>query len=313
MQCPNKYCTRVADRAYPKIKSLDGNWVIGVFRPHEHMTDVTWVLEPDIFPETHEPIRKAIRDRGHRLVEWSDEWWSDGVPSRVPSSSVVFHGSLGNAARIANELQWTPGSFCPVNAFRCSSWYESARPWLIHVDWTICPANELVASAQKIADRLGVTNHLFVRPDSPLKPFSGRVVEVASLSLQKLDHGFYFDDETIPVVAAPVRKVSNEWRFVIANRSVITGSAYDPKTRKPIATQLDSSAAKFASMVAAAIPEPSCVYILDVCECDDQLRLLELNPFGGADLYACDGPTIIDAVSSIATGSSKVTKPHYGP
>lgn len=47
--------------------------------PQEYMSDVLWVLEPDIFPETHVPIRNAIRDRGHRLVEWSDAWWSDGM------------------------------------------------------------------------------------------------------------------------------------------------------------------------------------------------------------------------------------------
>ncbi len=267
------------------------------------MPDVTWVLEPNIFPDTHGPIRKAIRDRGHRIVDWSDAWWSDGVPARVPKSNVVFHGSLGNAARIADDLHWIPGSFCPVNSFRCSSWYESARQWLVHVDWMICAADELVTNARRIAERLRTTDRLFVRPDSPLKPFSGRVVEVADLTLEKLDYGFYYDDETIPVVAAPVQNIGNEWRFVIANRSVISGSAYDPKTRKPVAAQLNSAAANFASIVAASIPEPEIVYILDVCECNGQLRLLELNPFGGADLYACDANAIIDAVSTIASSA----------
>jgi len=267
------------------------------------MSDVTWVLEPDIFPETHAPIRNAIRDRGHRLVDWSDAWWSDGVPSRVPNSSVVFHGSLGNASRINNELHWTPGSFCPVEAFRCSSWYESARQWLVHRNWRICAANELVANPRNTAEQIGATDRLFVRPDSPLKPFSGRVVDVDSLTLAKLDHGFYYDDDTIPVVVAPIQTIGNEWRFVIANRTVITGSAYDPTTRKPVTAPLDSSAANFASTVAASIPEPATVYILDVCECNDQLRLLELNPFGGADLYACDSNAIIDSVSAIAASA----------
>lgn len=264
------------------------------------MSDVTWVLEPDIFPETHEPIRNAIRDRGHRLVEWSDAWWSDGVPTRVPNSSVVFHGSLGNAARISSELHWTPGSFCPVEAFRCSSWYESARQWLVHKDWHICAADELVANAPAIAKQLGATDRIFVRPDSPLKPFSGRVVDIATLTLAKLDHGFYYDDDTLPIVAAPLRRIGNEWRFVVANRSVVTGSAYDPATRKPVTVQTESAAASFASMVASQLAEPDTVYVLDVCESDGEMHLLELNPFGGADLYACDSNAIIDTVSAIA-------------
>ncbi len=271
--------------------------------PQKYMPDVTWVLEPDIFPETHEPIRKAIRDQGHGLIDWSDTWWADGIPSRVPHSSVVFHGSLGNAARIANELRWNPGSFCTVKSFNCSSWYESARPWLVHTDWIICAANDLVTNAHKIAERLGAIDRLFVRPDSPLKPFSGRVVDIATLTLAKLDHGFHYDDDTIPVVVAPIQQIGNEWRFVIVNRSVIAGSAYDPQTRKQLIAQLDTAAAEFASTVATSIPNPEIVYILDVCECNGQLRLLELNPFGGADLYACDATAIVDTVATIASAA----------
>ena len=42
---------------------------------------------------------------------------------------------------------------------------------------------------------MGDPSRIFVRPDSPLKPFSGRVLDRDSISLAALDHGFYFDDE----------------------------------------------------------------------------------------------------------------------
>ena len=32
------------------------------------MAQVTWVLESEIFPESHPPLRKAVCDAGHRLV-----------------------------------------------------------------------------------------------------------------------------------------------------------------------------------------------------------------------------------------------------
>jgi hypothetical protein len=139
-----------------------------------------------------------------------------------------------------------------------------------------------------------------VRPDSPLKPFSGRVVSVDDLSLAKLDHGFYYEDETLPVVVAPLRDIGSEWRFVVVSGNVVAGSGYDPTTRAPIAASLDSSVASFASNVASSLPAPADVYILDVCECDGAYRLLELNPFGGADLYACDPIATITAVSNEA-------------
>lgn len=160
-----------------------------------------------------------------------------------------------------------------------------------------------MAKSTEIANRLNVTDKFFVRPNSPLKPFSGRVAEPRSLTLAKLDHGFYCDDETLPVVVAPFRNIGKEWRFVIANQRVVAGAAYAPKTRKPVSVELDSDAAAFASMVALQIPSPAAVYVLDVCECSGELRLLELNPFGGADLYACDAIAIIDGVSAIAAAS----------
>jgi hypothetical protein len=267
------------------------------------MPSATWVLEPDIFPETHEPIRHAIREFGLALIDWSDSWWADGVPSSVPANHVVFHGSLGNAAQISSQLNWAPGSFCPTGSFHCSSWYESDRKWLVHADWHFAAANELVANAQAFADQLSSPDRLFVRPDSPLKPFSGRVVETAELSLTKLDHGFYYDDEALPVVIAPVRHIGNEWRFVIVSCNVVAGSAYDPATRKAVTATLDSAAADFAADVASSIPAPADVYVLDICECDGALRLLELNPFGGADLYACDPKAIIQAVSDVAAST----------
>jgi hypothetical protein len=67
-----------------------------------------------------------------------------------------------------------------------------------------------VAKSTEIANRLNVTDKFFVRPNSPLKPFSGRVAEPRSLTLAKLDHGFYCDDETLPVVVLPFRNIGKE-------------------------------------------------------------------------------------------------------
>ncbi|SMP78064.1 protein of unknown function [Neorhodopirellula lusitana] len=265
------------------------------------MTHTTWVLESGVFPRSHASLREAVVAAGHRLLEWDDAWWSDGIPANIGDTHTLFHGSLGNAARIHDELNWTPGSFCNASAFRCSAWYDSVREWLLHTDWRFLPANELVDSAAEVAASLGCTNRIFVRPDSPLKPFSGRVLDVASLSLAALDHGFYFDDEALPVVAAPIRTMGCEWRFVVVDKVVVAGSAYDAATRTATSDRSNSDAWAYAQTIADVIPPPADVYILDVCECDGELRLIELNPFGGADLYACDGFAIVRAVSQFAS------------
>ena len=261
---------------------------------------VTWVLESDVFPVSHEPLRNLIQGAGHPIVEWSDSWWDDGLPPRLTDSPVVFHGSLGNASKLAETADWIPGAFCRTEHFHCSQWYGVARDWLVHSDWEILPAIEFVRTAEAVGEKLGSSERLFVRPDSPLKPFSGRVVETESVTLASLDHGFYFDDELIPVVAAPIRTIDREWRFVVVRSEIIAGSAYEASTRSGLSPRTSEDARSFAADVARALPAPDDVYVLDVCETDGELRLLELNPFGGADLYNCDAAAVVRCVSQVA-------------
>jgi hypothetical protein len=264
------------------------------------MSQLTWVLESEVFPLSHPPLREAIVQAGHRLVDWDDAWWNDGMPLGIADGPTLFHGSLGNASAINDKLGWLPGSFCTTASFHCSAWYETAREWLLHSDWRVLSAADFVTQSKSVTDELGCEGRVFVRPDSPLKPFSGRVINTDSITLRSLDYEFYFDDESLPVVVAPIREVGREWRFVVARSIVVAGSAYDAATRSAIAETPDSGAWSFANLIASALPPPAAAYILDVCECDGELKLLELNPFGGADLYACDSSSVVQAVTDLA-------------
>src|SRR5262245_62891747 len=39
---------------------------------------VTWVLEEEVFPDTHVAFRAAVLACGHSARKWSDAWWADG-------------------------------------------------------------------------------------------------------------------------------------------------------------------------------------------------------------------------------------------
>ena len=90
------------------------------------------------------------------------------------------------------------------------------------------------------------------------------------------------------MVVAPTRTVGLEWRFVAVDRPVVAGSGYLADGRKAVSQTPDSAAWRFAAEVASEMEPPEAVYVLDVCETPEGLHLLELNPFSGADLYACD-------------------------
>jgi hypothetical protein len=258
---------------------------------------LTWLLEEEAFVHG-DCLRPAAVAAGHRVVNWSDEWWEN---SKWPvlSGPVVFHGSLGNADRIARLHLWTPGAFCRTDSFRCSNWYRDAAKWLLHERWEVLPAFQFVGEADAVFKRIGARDSIFVRPDSPLKPFSGRVLWRDQISLAALDHGFYYDDPAIGVVVAPVQGITMEWRFVVVGNEVVTGSGYIADGRLGTLARADERIWKLAVEIAEQLPPPEAAYVMDICESESGgLRLLEVNPFSGADFYACDGNEIVRKVAA---------------
>lgn len=189
---------------------------------------VTWIVEPDVFSDKDGGLVYAARCARHTVFRWADDWQQRAFAS-VPDP-VVFHGSLGTAAFIRTQLPWKPGAFCAVERFHCLSWYPQATPWLLHQQWVDTTVEQLVANPEAVR-YLG--SEVFIRPDSPLKPFSGRVLPLDKISLATLDHGFYYDDPALRILVAPVRNVAREWRYVVVNKEVVAGSAYSAD-RQPL-------------------------------------------------------------------------------
>jgi len=257
--------------------------------------DITWILEPDLMPDLHRRLKAAAQAARQNV-----ETWSGHPPQLRPDSFVLFHGSLELASELAANPAWNPGAMCNTHEFTCSTWYPEAATYLAHQQWHILPASVIVEQREQIYAELRLGQAAFLRPDSPLKPFSGRVVARQDLSLQALDHGFYYDDPHLSVVIAPVREVGREWRYIVYQHTVLTGSAYQATTRTAEVDDPTGPPWLYACEVARALSPPDPLYVLDIAEVDGDLRLMELNPFSGADLYACDLGPIVEAVQDLA-------------
>ncbi len=261
---------------------------------------ITWILETDIFTDHDSRLSEAAEAQGDEIIKWDDGWIQQRRFPSPSNSFVVFHGSLGNASQITNWTPWKPGSFCTTQNYDCSAWYPNCQRWLLHQIWIMTTVSKFVGDPDSFFDELGMSKAVFVRPDSPLKPFSGRVIGRDNVSLKALDYGFYYEDENLPIVVAPVATVSAEWRFVVIQGKVVAGSAYEAVRRTEAGTITSGKEWQQAQVVTESIPAPDIAYVLDLCESEGQLRLLELNPFSGADHYACDRVAIVDAMSELA-------------
>jgi hypothetical protein len=232
-------------------------------------------------------------------MRWDDDNWNGPADFLGnPDVPVVFHGSLGNADRIVRLDRWEPGAYCNTEGFRCSSWLDALSRWALNSNATYTTVGRLVASSEHAREQFG--SRVFVRPDSPLKPFSGRVVALTGLLADHLDHGFYYDDIELPVVVSSVVKdLGREWRFVVCRDSIVAHSEYVAEGRKALDGAPPDDVVRVATEVAAAFDAPDPIYILDVVETRAGPRLLEVNPFSGADLYRCDPDAVVAAVSSL--------------
>jgi ATP-grasp domain, R2K clade family 3 len=260
---------------------------------------INWVLEREVFNDNHDRLAEAAKTVGHKVISWDDFWWENGKWPTLEGQCTVFHGSLGNAHRIASELPWRPGSFCNTSAFACHAWYEGAKNYLLHKRWVYSTVAELIVSPEAVLKGIGLPNSFFVRPDSPLKPFSGRVIKQEELSFEALDYGFYYDDKNLPIVITPVSDVGVEWRFVIAGTKVVASSNYEASNRSETDCECPTEVFEFANEFVNNIIPPDSVYVFDLCKNKEDIRLVEMNPFSGADLYACNRENIVSAIEAI--------------
>jgi hypothetical protein len=100
------------------------------------------------------------------------------------------------------------------------------------------------------------------------------------------------------LVARP-KKIAREWRLIVAAGEVIAGSQYrsDGGTTAGCPEEGTAFAAK---MLRDVDWRPDPMFVMDVCDSEDGLRLLELNSFSCSGHYLADLATVVERASELA-------------
>lgn len=270
---------------------------------------VGWILDALTFETYHDEMVDAIKQEGHQAISLcrpnAPYSWSDTVDgyrkAYPPNSCVIAHADIDLVQRIRRDKLWTPGVFAAVERFHCSQYYIPFAQYLLNRNHTMVPYGELPSCRVELFGSLGKDGRLFVRPDSPLKLFTGMIIREESFDADYKFMGFYeFPAETLVVVCEP-QAVIAEWRFVVAGGELVSGSLYAQQGERTLSPAKDSNAIELAATIARHPFQPEPVWILDICKSDDnQYHLLEIGCFSFADLYACDKREVVRAVSAAA-------------
>lgn len=230
-----------------------------------------------------------------KLFAWED------LPSK--GSCVVCYGTVEFCKKF--ESLWgkmcTPGLYFNNNVKHFSRFahrIESRN--LLNSDYAIIPYGEFV---RRQYARAGFT--CFVKPESGMKQFTGQLISAASFEedLKNLSPHHQIDSDELVVIASP-QHIKAEFRYVIANRKVITGSEYRWDNVLDVRTDTHPVADVLAEKIAKAEWQADTVYVCDIALINQFsgpiAKVVELNAFSSSGLYACDTNKIVEAVSSAA-------------
>lgn len=270
---------------------------------------VGWLLDASIFDAYHDELASAIIRNGHSVVSinrpnppynWDDT--ADAYRRAFATGTcVVTHADIDLVLRVLDEELWTPGAFANIASFFCSKYFAHLGKYLLNSDYVMLPYAELQRCRDFLFDTLGQDDRLFVRPDSPLKIFTGMTISRSTFDRDFEFMGFYeFPLESLVVVSSP-KTIVAEWRFVVAGKAVVTGSQYLDGSEKAARPVSDVNAFNYAQSIVAAGYSPDSVWVLDVCKTEDgEYHLLEIGGFSFAGLYGCDKDAVVKAVSAVA-------------
>lgn len=216
---------------------------------------------------------------------------------------VVMYGSFGMARYLLKNHAWVPGVWFDTDSLACHTYYSHFGEYLLQEHYAMMPLSEIRRQKHWIFDTFALDGGLFIRPDSQLKRFAGQVITEDGFDKFWSEAMVYGNPETLAVVAK-ARNVINEWRFVIADRKVISGSGYIRGGEVEINKDYPKEAAEYAEKIANSVDwQPHPIYCMDICEITHpvtEYRLLEIGSVNTCGLYDCDLQSIIEKASEIA-------------
>jgi len=154
-----------------------------------------------------------------------------------------------------------------------------------------------------IYDAYSDGERIFIKPDENDKNFTGQLIAKNRLEdWIKIENSFgEIDKDCLCVVAKPV-SIDREYRFIIADRKVLTGSQYKANRVLDVNEYYPDQAAEYAEIVANSTEwQPHSIYVMDIAKMiDGSFKLIEIGSVNCAGYYRSDIKKIIYKMNEIA-------------
>jgi len=197
--------------------------------------------------------------------------------------------------------RWRPTAWFDERVLACHHYYGHWGRHVIQKDYRFLPLGELYRLRKSLYEEIGDAGRLFIRPDDNLKSFAGGVVESGKFDEWYQQNVRCYDlKPSLLCLVARSQQILEEWRVIICQRQVVTGSAYVGESRTGLESTMPEEVLAMARQIAAEPFEPLPLYVMDIGRTPEGLRLMEIGSVNCASLYACDLSSVIEAATRLA-------------
>jgi hypothetical protein len=264
----------------------------------------TWLIEAGVYGDEILPLLDEIHRQGmtaevvpHQSLRKGSSPVVGGQ-SLAPEGCVLAYGTFPFAQQILLHHRWLPGAWCSAENLDCARYFAYFGRYLLNQHYAIMPGVEAVRQRDWLFRVFGRDERVFARPTSCHKLFVGRCIDreafAAALAPTR------YDPTSLVVVATP-QPISREWRVVVIEDRIVSGSQYAVGGGRAITADFPPEVRAFAeSMLSEVRWRPDPAFMLDLCEAAGRLWLVEINSFSGSWLYRCELPAVVSAASQLA-------------
>ena len=264
-----------------------------------------WLIEAGVYDGEIVPLLAEIRRQGMAVGVVPYKSLTKGAVPEVdgqpiaPDACVIAYGTFPFARQVQLHHPWAPGAWCNAENLDCGTYFAYFGRYLLNQHYMIMPGVEAIRQRDWLFEILGEDDEVFARPTSCHKLFVGR--RVSREAFGSILSPTRYDPATA-VVIAPPREIGREWRLIVIDDRVVSGSQYAVNGERAISSNLPAEVVEFAERMLSEVrwrPDP--IFMLDVCDAEGRLWLVELNSFSGSWLYQCDLAKVVAGAAELAS------------
>lgn len=279
-------------------------------------TDVIWLVHTDLLKQTlSEKLPEIVKDLGYKLRTYSGPIQTiDDIQNTFGfldeyAGPIICYGHQ-KFIKSCMKFPYYPGYY-PQDSEELrllrpqvfmTKYYQQD---LLNNDYILVPIADLIRNYAFYYDMFD-QEKLFVKDNTAFKRFSARALHMAEaveyLKLYKETHSI--NDESLVFLSSSKDNILSEHRFVVVDKKVAAHSTYRYNGITDIRIDVPQKALEFAERM-AKIWQPCSAFTLDVAMIGTDLenavpKMIELNSWSNAGLYACDLEKVVHAVSKQA-------------